>query len=146
MLTPGPIPSDQGGLSFIAPDPGLANDQTLATVPVGERWRVWAVAFTVTTDATSINRVIGLIVADETVSVIFVTSTSFMSPSETVRWHIVNNWPLGSGGIGINKVFPGAWPILLPAGGVISAKTQNWQFGDRITAIRILRERWIEPT
>lgn len=146
MTTPGPLPNDQGGLGYVAGLDATKADPEFITVPAGERWKVWGLAFDFVTDASPINRVPAFSITDGTNTIVHITTTTFQGANLTRRWNWNLGWTLGSGGISTRRSVPGPWPLLLPAGSVIEAGTPLLSSFDEYLNVLILRERWREPT
>lgn len=145
MTQPGPLPDDQGGLGYHSIAAIAAGSQIFLTIPTTERWKIWGLAYTLTTAAAAVNRSPGLAFFNGANSVQFVLTTTFQGPGLTWRWHFSNNWPLGSGGTGTDKVAPAPWPLLVPGGTRLEGLTTNFNVFDQYTLVEILREVWLEP-
>jgi hypothetical protein len=129
--------------SVAGADPA-AGAEILVTVPARARWRLIAMRFTFTTDATTTTRYVAIVLDDGAVPYY----TMSCSVGQTASCH---NLLYCIAGHGLNGVIGPMLAItlqrrcLLGAGYRISTLTQGLTAGDDLSAPQLLVEEWIEP-
>jgi hypothetical protein len=128
--------------SIAGTDPAAAAEIT-ETVPLGARWRVRAVSFSLVTDANPANREVTLVLDDGT-TILYTSPSGFTHVAATTRRYsaaMIGAQTAPAQATDRQIVLPDLW---LPGGSRIRTVTTNMQVGDNYGAPQLLVEETLE--
>lgn len=132
-----------GILRSVAGTDPAAGVEISETVPTGARWRLQAIAFSLVTDATAVNRETSITFDDGTTVVSVAPSSANQAQSVTRRYS--GNIAGVRGAAATAAEIAIALPdVKLPAGSRIKTVTINLAGGDNYGAPQMLVEEWLE--